>query len=421
MKVLWFTNTPSLYDQGKHPYHGGGWIESLEQLVSDDGEIELGVAFFHATDSQKVKRNNTTYFPIKRPRARKNPVRSLIRNWTGRLLDCNFDDVLKGIMNGFNPDVIHVFGTEGPFATIQDLTNIPVVIHLQGLINPYLNTYLPVNQSKLNFILSPRFFKKNLIGSSPAFALKHFKSQARREAGILHKARYVMGRTNWDKMIAELYNSNVKYFHVDEVLRPPFYQAKQPHYSCHRNKLSIVSTLSPTIYKGIDVLLRAAKKMTELSEITFQWQIIGLDKNDPILKHFETSEGISHLNVNVKCLGRKSPEELLKLLTIADVFVHPSYIDNSPNSVCEAQMLGLPVIACDVGGVSSLITHGESGFLVPSNGVFEIVHYLKCLAKNNGLAKRVGQKAATVASRRHDRGCIVNDLKAVYSVLGVML
>ena len=77
MKVLWFTNTPSLYDQGQHHYHGGGWIEALEYIIGNDGEIDLGVAFFHRTGSTKVKRNNTTYFPINRPRARKNPFQYL--------------------------------------------------------------------------------------------------------------------------------------------------------------------------------------------------------------------------------------------------------------------------------------------------------------------------------------------------------
>ncbi|MFW8602417.1 glycosyltransferase family 4 protein [Desulfobacterota bacterium M19] len=415
MKILWFTSTPSLYDQGKHSYHGGGWIESLEQLVSNDDDIELGVSFFHATDSQKVKQGKTTYYPIIRPSPRKNPIRSIINNWSGCLPDSNFDSALQAIVKDFKPDVIHVFGTEGPFATVQDFTNIPVVIHLQGLINPYLNTYLPVNQSILNFILSPRFFKNNIIGNSPVFALKRFRSQAQREADILQKARYVMGRTDWDKMVSALYNPDVSYFHVDEVLRPSFYAASQDDTATRHKSLTIVSTLSPTVYKGIDVLLRAAKKITELGGAEFRWQVIGLDKNDQLFRHFEATEKIYHADVSIQCLGRKNPEELIDILNAADVFVHPSYIDNSPNSVCEAQMLGLPVIACDVGGVSSLIQHGESGFLVPSNGVFELVHYIKLLAQDQELVENIGERAIKVAKKRHDRIRIMHDLKEMYT------
>ena len=48
-------------------------------------------------------------------------------------------------------------------------------------------------------------------------------------------------------------------------------------------------------------------------------------------------------------------------------YVHPSYIDNSPNSVCEAQVLGVPVVATDVGGVPSIVENGKTGWLVPAN------------------------------------------------------
>lgn len=137
MKVLWFTNTPSLYDQGNHHYQGGGWIHSLERLIDNDGEIELAVAFFHPTDSQKVKRNNTTYFPIKQSRGKKKPFRHLVKSWCGNLLDNNFDDVFESIVDDFIPEIIQIFGSEWPFATIHELMNISFVLHLQSHIHPF--------------------------------------------------------------------------------------------------------------------------------------------------------------------------------------------------------------------------------------------------------------------------------------------
>ncbi|MCD6566652.1 MAG: glycosyltransferase family 4 protein, partial [Bacteroidales bacterium] len=335
-------------------------------------------------------------------------------NWFGQLLDKDFETTAKTIVDSFCPDVIHVFGTEGVFPTIQEHTDIPVVIHLQGLINPCLNAYFSPNQSRLNFFTSFHFLKNNLIGNSPGFTAKRFAQQAKRESTILRQAKYVMGRTHWDKMVSSLFNSEVTYFHVDEVLRPPFYVARKNKLGTDRNELSIVSTLSPTPYKGIDVLLRAARKMKELGGVPFRWKVIGLDENDPLFRHFEATENIDHRDVSVECTGRKKAEELIDMLTNANVFVHPSYIDNSPNSVCEAQMLGLPVIACDVGGITTLIKHGESGFLVPSNGVFEIVYYLKKIFRNKVLAAGIGEKASMIAHERHNQSRIVHDLKKVY-------
>jgi glycosyltransferase involved in cell wall biosynthesis len=151
-----------------------------------------------------------------------------------------------------------------------------------------------------------------------------------------------------------------------------------------------------------------------LKNFDFHWEIIGLEKNSPLLKHFEKSEKIKHQEVNIICSGRKSPDVMIELMKTSDVFVHPSYIDNSPNSVCEAQILGLPVIACNVGGISTLIEHEKTGFLVPSNGVFELVHYISKLIVDEDLRTKIGQKARQVAYERHDRYKIVSELFEVY-------
>lgn len=417
MKILWFTNTTSLYDQGKHGYHGGGWIESLEKLIKGQEGIDLAVSFFHKTDNEKVFQNGTTYYPILRKSAKKNPFKAVVNNWRGKFEEGNLGNKFLNIINDFKPDVIHVFGTEGPFSKIQELTKIPVVIHLQGIINPCLNAYYPVNYSKWNFLFDKKFFFSNLIGTSPAFGKKGFTIQAKRERDFLSKAKYVMGRTHWDKILVELYNSNVKYFHVDEVLRPVFYQIDNAPKPICNPQFKIVSTLSTTIYKGIDVVLKTAKQLKELTSFDFQWEIIGLDENSNLLKHFEKSEKINHQEVNVICKGSKSQDEILEMLQTADVFVHTSYIDNSPNSVCEAQMLGLPVIVCNVGGVSTLVHHEETGFLVPSNGVYELVYYLCQLKKNENLRKKIGRQAKVIAFQRHNRDKIVSDILAVYSNL----
>lgn len=414
MKILWFSNTPSLYNQAAHQYFGGGWIESLEQLLEDNTNIKLAIAFFHAQNGKKITKDSTTYYPIHRPSGKKRPFRQLINNWGGALADANYSKLFLDVINDFKPDVIHIFGSEGPFGEIQLITDKPVVIHLQGLLNPSLNAYFPAGCSGLEFLTSTAYFGKICLGSSPWHAKRLFGRQAAREKGILGNARYVMGRTHWDAMIAQLYNPNVKYYHVDEVLRPVFYEPIKKSISAERT-FQIVSTLSPTTYKGIDVVLRAAKQLTELTNIAFTWQIAGLDKKDQLLLYFEKKEGIDHQSVGLSFIGKQSPQSLIQLLSNADVFVHPSYIDNSPNSVCEAQMLGLPVIACDVGGLSTLITHQQTGILVPSNGVFELVHYLHKLASNPQQRIFLGESARLSALRRHNKETIFQHLIAAYT------
>src|SRR5690606_8912712 len=102
----------------------------------------------------------------------------------------------------------------------------------------------------------------------------------------------------------------------------------------------ILSTLSPTTYKGIDVALKTAQQLTNLCNVQFEWKIVGMDASTKLLKLFENKENISHKKVNITLLGKLNALQLINEMKEADVFVHPSYIDNSPNSVCEAQLMG---------------------------------------------------------------------------------
>lgn len=413
MKILWFTNTPSLYDQGKHHYHGAGWIESLEELLSNEPSIELAVSFFHKTDSQKRNKEKTTYYPILRKSARKNPFKYLINNWQGNVDNPNYIKQSLEIVDDFKPDIIHVFGTEEIFATIQEHTNVPVVIHLQGLINPCVNAYFPPNFSKWNFILDSNYFLDNLLGRSPVFNYKIFVNQAKREVRYLKNAKYLMGRTEWDKATTKLYNQSVTYFHVDEVLRSVFYE---PYIKTdnQKNQITIISTISPTIYKGIDLVLKTAHLLTNETDVKFDWKLIGLKSEDKLLKHYEKKLNIEHRSVNIECVGRKTSEELVYILKNCNLFVHPSYIDNSPNSVCEAQILGVPVIACHIGGIPSIIEDNVTGVLIPSNGIYELVTCILEYIVDPGKFELLLENAMQTAKKRHDKNKILKDVIFTY-------
>ena len=61
MRVLWFSLTPSLYDEKTY----GGWVASLERIVRKYGDnIQLGIAFEHSDRCFKLERDGVTYYPI---------------------------------------------------------------------------------------------------------------------------------------------------------------------------------------------------------------------------------------------------------------------------------------------------------------------------------------------------------------------
>ena len=116
--------------------------------------------------------------------------------------------------------------------------------------------------------------------------------------------------------------------------------------------------------------------MTQLN-IPFHWRIMGISPRNKFIHFFENHYNITTQDNGIELLGKVKSKQLVQILLDADLFVHPSYIDNSPNSVCEAQYLGIPVIACYVGGIPTLIEHGKSGWLVPTNAPYEIAYLVK--------------------------------------------
>ena len=148
MKVLWFSLTPSNYPAKSRGANGGGWISSLESCVSGRGDVELGVAFFHDSAAGKRWIGPVTYYPIRRPQS---PLAKAVRFFGISGQDRLELGLCKEVVADFRPDVIHVFGTEGSFGLLAGETAVPVVIHLQGLMGPCLDAWVPPGYRMLDY------------------------------------------------------------------------------------------------------------------------------------------------------------------------------------------------------------------------------------------------------------------------------
>ena len=74
--------------------------------------------------------------------------------------------------------------------------------------------------------------------------------------------------------------------------------------------------------------------------------------------------------VNVRFLGPFDAPAMRDRYLRTHVYVSPSTIENSPNSVGEAMLLGCPVVSSNVGGVSDLLYHGKEGFLYQTSAPY---------------------------------------------------
>lgn len=413
MKILWLSPNSSKYDKNRFGYNGGGWIESLQSILENCPEIEqLAIAFPHLTDYEKVNTGKVIYYPI--PRVMPGNIISwIISNWKTNIEHEEEIGKLTSILEDFKPDVIHIFGTESWFCHVIKMTNKPCVVHIQGLLLPCFNAYLPSGISKFDLINND--WIETLKGISLWHDHQIFHKKSKREYQFFKQISFFMGRTLWDKSISGLLTTNSKYFHIDEVLRDKFYTAS-PWKFTNSNKTIITSTLSDALYKGLDFVIKTCNLLAN-ENFEFEWRIIGVTNNSKSLKLLKRIFKSQYPSVYINLLGIKNTDEIIEYLYETTLYVHPSYIDNSPNSLCEAQIMGVPVIATNVGGVSSLIENGKNGYLVPANDPYFLAAKIVQLSKDHTDLNNISMQARIDAHNRHSKENIQNQIISIYNNL----
>ena len=132
------------------------------------------------------------------------------------------------------------------------------------------------------------------------------------------------------------------------------------------------------------------------------------------MKMVEYKEHTTYKNNNIKFLGFVNSETISDLLCSVSMYVHTAYIENSPNSICEAQCLGVPIVSTNVGGISTLIRNGIDGILVPANDPWQMANAILELAKDNERKKKYSIEGQKIALKRHDTTNIYNQLVNCY-------
>ena len=413
MRILWFTSTPSnAAAEFGITYTGGGWISSLETLLTKENTHSLGVCFFYSGKTyKKIILNDIAYYGI--PLKKQNGLRRIISRQMGWLSDEESSPFFDTVIKDFNPDIIHVFGTELSYGKILINKFDKVVFHLQGLVSPISKVYFPLSIS-IKDVLKFSQFKDILRGLTFYHFYLVMKQWGKREIEIIDQWKYFSGRTQWDKNFIKLLHPSAVYFHCDELLRKDFFMHNWPGQQQPDLKECVIigTTFNPNIYKGLDLIY---KVIPLLKRHNICWKIFGLTEDNQMNNIVKNTVNNKKPNPSIKFFGQLSAAELINELKTCHFFVHPSYIDNSPNSVCEAQLLGMPVLSSSVGGVPSLITNNENGFLFNPYDVYDLAGQLEFLINNYSIALAVAKKGRETALKRHSPNEIINAVNDMYN------
>ena len=145
--------------------------------------------------------------------------------------------------------------------------------------------------------------------------------------------------------------------------------------------------------------------------------MIGYSDKEKWVSLSEKYKKTSCAEVNVKLLGRKTAEEMVEILLASDVYCHVSHIENSPNSVCEAMLLGMPVVATNGGGTCSMLSHGNEGLLIQDGDPYVMAGAISDIAHHFDKAKTFGKNARMRAFERHNQERIGKALVETYNTI----
>ena len=409
MKVLWFTNTPANADEffNSELKDSGGWLKALDQSLQN--HVELHIAFY-GKRNEVFKYKETFYHSIKTDLSL---YKKLLNRITNKVLEK--EDLFKymEIIKKAEPDIIHIHGTENSYGCIATHTTIPIVVSIQGNMTVYLHKYLSGferqylyisnrNTSSLKDLLFPHTFLNSI---------KKFRKMQIQEENNLKHVKFIIGRTEWDKRITRVLSTESEYFIGDEILRKSFYNYQ---WSMHTSKKTVIHTTNGNfLYKGFENLCLT---LFELNKIGFacEWQVAGISEKDLIVKLTKRKLKDKFPRKGLILLGNLNEKELIENMLRTDIYVMVSHIENSPNNLCEAMILGMPCISTFVGGVGSLIRDGKDGILIQDSDPWVMAGAIIEMAVNKEKAIRLGINGRKTALKRHDRDRIISDLLKVY-------
>ena len=412
MKILWVCNImlPIIAEKlGVEGSNKEGWLSGLCDSILEhrhENQIELHVAY--PVMEQVAGAESYEYHRIELSGYGENAVVHGYGFYEDVAHAEKYDDGLErslaGIIKQAEPDVIHCFGTEYAHTlAVARCCEQPerVLVGIQGLCDVIAKAYmadLPEEvQKKVTF---RDWLKQDSIKQQQ----QKFVLRGEREKEIVRRVGNVTGRTRFDRYYVEKWNPKVNYYNLNETLRSCFYEGEWTRENCEPHTIFVSQGDYPL--KGLHYLLRAA------GELQKQYPDIQIKIAGNSLVCYQTLKDKLKISAygrylrklikdqclegKVEFLGRLTAEEMKEQYIKSGLYICCSTNENSPNSLGEAMLLGVPCVAANVGGISSIFTHGEDGILYEGFELEEMKNYANIQKK---------ETFATIASLEENNMC----------------
>ncbi len=421
MRVLWLCNViiPGICKRLNIPETtAGGWLEeTFEELIENDDNKFAYCAPCEGNGIIRIEYRNAFFFGYQRSYK------------PNHKYDLRVESDLKKILDEFQPDIVHIFGTEFPHALAMTRAfNRPekTVIHIQGfafLVGEHYRAFLP---SSVYYRMTLRDV---LRVDNIALQKRKFDMRGDMEINAIKNVCNVMGRTEFDHAIVQLINDRINYYYCPENMRKAFLDndKKWDLLKCERHSIFISQGDYPI--KGLHNALKALSvivhkypdaKLYVAGANCFNTQTIwDKIKKSSYERYIVELIQRNHLEKHVIFTGRLSADKMLEMYLNSNVYILPSTIENSPNSLQEAMIVGMPVVAANVGGVSDFLRHRESGFLYPTEEWRMLAHYVINIFDDEKMSIELGDNAYREARNRLNIKTNIQLLQSIYEKINL--
>lgn len=408
MRILWVLNMmlpDAAKALGKGTTTSGTWLLDYVESIKSDSEIQLATMTYANVEKLEV----TTVAGI-RHYVFPGGGKRLLFSSKKTIDDCSY------VIEDFQPDIIHLHGTEYAMAhaMVQLQPKQPMILTIQGIITRIAQEYRAgMTLGEFLKIATP---KQWLHMNAPIFTERLFRKNAKREQYVIKHMNRVTGRVDWDKAQMLAINPHLKYDRLNYNLPPVFYDAEkwdidaaEPH--------SIYTGSSTYPLKGIHILIDALALVKENYpdvKLYVPGNNTTYERSNGYERYIRKKINALGLTDNVIFVGKKSSAEIVQLLQKSRICVIPSAIEGASASLREAMMIGTPSICSYRGGMVDLIQDGTNGYCYDFGEYPVLADRICRLFEDRQLCLHFSEKSKADAELRHARKKNYQDLKNIY-------
>jgi len=294
-------------------------------------------------------------------------------------------DRIRRILHELKPDVAHAHVPH--YAVAADRAGYPTIYTVHGVLHREAESYRHSWFDRARFILAGYYDRQAVLRADALVAISDYVRSEYRD----------LRTSGW--------------LRIENPVSDAFFAVERDE---DPNRVQFVGSI--TEVKDLLTLLRAVERVGQ-QHPTMRLHLAGRVTGEQYaaqVREFVRRHGLAEV---VHFDGMLSRDQLLEAYGRAALVALSSRQENAPLAIIEAMAAGVPVVATRVGGVSGLVTEGETGYLVAAGDDRALAARILELLASANLRHRFGTEARKQAEGRFRAAAVARNYLALYQQL----